>query len=437
LLVVGAVGCGGAKKALPGSGCVLNSDCNDGLSCTDMRCHVMCREAIDCGAGQLCAGPPGAGICLLPDEETCGLNSDCKLGLFCAIDLTCRTQCVNERDCPTATQKCVPSEVDVMTNVCAEPADLDDDDTLKPAADGGATPDDDAGVDASGSDAGADGVVGPVADAGQSGDAGEVVGESEPNEDREHATPYTPGTTVLGATGSAEDVDFYETVVPAGDLAGGYYQASITDVGEGRVKAIVYTASDDRIIHQASSPTNRGSLFFYWAAAREQKYRIEVNRAGSFAAPYKYALEIRYTRVNDAFEPNDNSDGSSPKQITLGMPITAYFFTGFKQMVIDADDYQDWFVVDLPAGMTTVRIDNVTGWRPQFDMIDAMGNPFSAARKVASAAGASIEHAFMVTTPGMYRAVIQGYASQPIDEADSEMTVPDNFTKPYTLTISQ
>ena len=43
----------------------------------------------------------------------------------------------------------------------------------------------------------------------------------------------------------------------------------------------------------------------------------------------------------------------------------------------------------------------------------------------------------MVTTPGMYRAVIQGYGKQPIDEADSEMMVPDNFTKPYTLTISQ
>ena len=101
-------------------------------------------------------------------------------------------------------------------------------------------------------------------------------------------------------------------VVPAGDPAGGYFQASITEVGEGRVKAIVYTASDNKIIHQAPAPNNGASLFFYWAGAREQKYRIEINRAGSFAAPYKYTFKIQYTKVNDAFEPNDTSAGDAP-----------------------------------------------------------------------------------------------------------------------------
>jgi hypothetical protein len=445
LLVVGAVGCDGGAKPLPGAGCVMNSDCHNPLSCTYGKCHVMCDEARDCDPGQLCAGPPGAGVCLLLDEQECGLNSDCPEGLFCAIDLTCRTQCENERDCTTGTQQCVPSVNDLNIKVCAEPPELEGD-MLKPAPppDAGASSDagssSDTGTDpsdASGSDAGADGAVGPAPDGGQSVDAGDVVGEIEPNEDRDHATPYTPGSTVTGWVSSAEDIDFYEVVVPASDLAGGYYQASITDVGEGSVRAIVYTASDNKIIHQAPG-SNGASLFFYWAAAPEQKYRIEVTRAGNFVAPYDYTLKIQYTRINDTFEPNDTSVGDAPKLVTLGMPITAYFFTGFKEMTINAADYEDWFLLDLAAGMTTVKVDTVaTDARLMFEMIDSGGNPVSAARKVASAAEATIDHSFMVTTAGKYRAVIRGYANQSIDEADNAMMVPGNFTNPYTLTVSQ
>lgn len=442
LLMLGAAGCGG--KRLPiGSMCVLSSDCNTGLSCTYGLCHEMCREAIDCDPGQLCAGPFGHGVCLLPDEQECGLNSDCPDYLFCAIDLTCRTQCANDRDCTTTTQECVPSVNNVDIKVCAEPPELVDD-MLKPPPppDGGTSPDAgaDAG-DASGSDAGADAAVESApdgGDAGPSADAGAVIEEMEPNEDWDHPTPYTPGTTVSGLVGSAEDVDYYEAVVPAGDLAGGYFQASITEVGVGRVSAVVYTVSDHRMIHQASGPSNGAALFFYWAGAREQRYRIEVSRGGGFAAPYKYAFKIEYTRVNDTFEPNDTSAGDAPKLITLGVPITAYFFTGFKEMTINGDDYQDWFFVDLGVGMTTVAIDHLIGdWRPLFEMTDATGALLPAARKVALNTGASIVgHSFMVTTPGRYRAAIQGYGNQPTP-AGNAMIPPDNFTKPYTLTISQ
>lgn len=260
--------------------------------------------------------------------------------------------------------------------------------------------------------------------------------EIEPNEDRDHATPYTPGTTVVGSVGGT-DVDFYETVAPAGDLAGGYYQASITDVGPGAIRALVYTATDNGMIHLVATTTAGGSLFFYWAAAPAQKYRIAINGSAN-AAPYNYTFKIEYTRVNDSFEPNDTRDVDASKLLTLGTPVTAYYFTGYKAMTIDVADYQDWFVFDLAAGVTTVKIDNqITNWRPLFEIIDALGNPLSAARTMGSTAGASIEHSFTVTTAGRYRAVIQGYANQAVDEADNGMTVPDNFRRPYTLTISQ
>ncbi len=445
LLVVGAIGCGGGARPLPGAMCEMNTDCNNPLSCSYGRCHVACDEARDCDPGQLCAGPPGAGVCLLPEEE-CGLNSDCPGELFCAIDLKCRTQCQNERDCTTLTQKCVPSVSDANVKVCAEPTELEDE-MLTPAPDAGASPDAgsstdaaaDAG-DASGSDAGADAAVESVPDGGQSADAadggGAVVGEMEPNEDRDHASPYTPGTTVTASVGTTTDVDFYETTVPADHLAGGYYQASITDVGEGAMRAVVYTKSDNNIVHQVTSTTNGASLFFYWAAAPGQTYRIEVGKGGNFAAAYNYTLKIQYTRVDDAFEPNDDRDNAKP--ITLGTPITAYCFTGFKTYQINPDDYQDWFEVVLAAGMTTVTINNpTTNWRPQFDMIDSLANPLTPARVIGSTAGASISHMFMVTNPGKYRASIQGYGGSIGREHDNGMTVPDNFKKPYILTISQ
>ena len=212
--------------------------------------------------------------------------------------------------------------------------------------------------------------VGPVPDGGDAAirrRRRRVIGEEmEPNEDRDHATPYTPGTTVtrLGSS-SAEDIDFYEIVVPAGDLAGGYYQASITDVGEGQVHASrLHRQRQQDHSPGDQAPSNGASLFFYWAGAPEQKYRIEINRAGSFAAPYKYTFKIQYTRVNDAFEPNDSAT-ATPQTGHPGYAHHGLLLHRFKEMAINADDYQDWFVVDLPAGMTTVRIDNVaTNWRP-------------------------------------------------------------------------
>ena len=187
-----------------------------------------------------------------------------------------------------------------------------------------------------------------------------------------------------------------------------------------------------------STGSQGGSLFFYWAAAPAQKYRIAINGSASVSAPYKYTFAIQYTKVNDTFEPNDTRDIDASKLLTLGTPISAYYFTGYKSMTINVPDYQDWFVFDLAAGMTTVKIDNpITNWRPLFEIIDALGNPIGAARALGSAAGAAIEHSFMVTTAGRYRAVIQGYGNQAVDEADNGTTVPDNFKRPYTLTISQ
>ena len=87
--------------------------------------------------------------------------------------------------------------------------------------------------------------------------------------------------------------------------------------------------------------------------------------------------------------------------------------------------------------MTTVKLANVPGnWRPQLDFIDSAGVAFADGRRIAMGAGQGFEFSFDVTAPGMYRASLKGYGSQSIAEAGRGM-VPENFTKPYTLTISQ
>jgi hypothetical protein len=84
--------CSGDKVA-PGRSCIVQSDCPSPLACSYGRCHVACREARDCGPKETCVAGPSGQICLLVDEASCALNSMCPLGLFCAQDLTCRSQC--------------------------------------------------------------------------------------------------------------------------------------------------------------------------------------------------------------------------------------------------------------------------------------------------------------------------------------------------------
>jgi hypothetical protein len=117
--VVLAAGCGDSKTIDPGTPCVLNSDCNNPLSCTYGKCHEGCRSTTDCRSGEKCTKVSGLGVCLLAAEVTCTVsNPVCGTSLVCASDLHCRSICANAvTDCMD-TQACV-------SGVCADQADLD------------------------------------------------------------------------------------------------------------------------------------------------------------------------------------------------------------------------------------------------------------------------------------------------------------------------
>jgi hypothetical protein len=113
------VGCSSSKKINVGTPCVLNSDCNNPLSCTYGTCHEACRSTADCStSGAECTKVSGLGVCLVPTERTCTVaNQTCATSLVCAIDLECRSTCTAAATDCMGGQACV-------SGVCADQADL-------------------------------------------------------------------------------------------------------------------------------------------------------------------------------------------------------------------------------------------------------------------------------------------------------------------------
>ena len=119
-VVVGCGGGGSSAKPTPGTGCNLNSQCDQPLVCTFQKCHAACAADKDCPTGQLCVKTTAAGVdggvagtvCQLPAEIKCVYNSQCMLPLVCARDEQCRNQCQTSVDC-------VMGQVCTTSGVCA------------------------------------------------------------------------------------------------------------------------------------------------------------------------------------------------------------------------------------------------------------------------------------------------------------------------------
>jgi hypothetical protein len=259
--------------------------------------------------------------------------------------------------------------------------------------------------------------------------------EPEPNDSRNQATSYSAGASVKGCLAAAADVDFYETTSPSSNPAGGYYQGAITDVGAGTVDVKVYTASDNAPLLQGTFTVDAGaSLFFYWAAAPGQTYRVAVAPFNPFSGAFLYTFKATYTAVTDAYEPNDTAAQAKP--IAVGTPISALFFTGHKAATITPDEWKDFYSFDLAAGMVTIKIDQVPSMvRPEVELYDGAGNRIGPARMFNNTPGGNIDVTTAVAR-GPHRLEVRIFTLAP-DTADEGMMVPDHFTKPYRLTVSQ
>jgi hypothetical protein len=229
--------------------------------------------------------------------------------------------------------------------------------------------------------------------------------------------------------------DYYEVVAPATDPSGGYFQASVTGVGSGGVAAQVYSAFDNGMLLLADGAPAGQSTFFFWAARPGEHYRVRLYLAGALVPTYAYTFKASYTRIDDPFEPNDNSD--APASLTLGTEISAYFFAGYNSSSPPVPD-QDWYAVTLAAGATTLTIRSVPhDLRMQFQVYDDKFSQIAATGSPGNNGGAGLDGAFTIVKPGTYRIGISAFSFVAGSVASRGTTLPDSFSRAYTLKVTQ
>jgi len=442
MLVLAVDGCTD-RKAAPGKACLVNTDCDSPLSCSFGKCHQTCREARDCDPGQDCVRGPDGNVCLLVQESKCGLNSDCVVGLFCAQDNKCRSQCEQAVDCATSTQQCV-----LPDKVCAEPRDISDG-MLNPPADGGAgNGGGGSGMSGAGGGAGSAGTTGTGGSAGSAGNAGSTGSggsagggqtivlpcdgvEPTANDTHAQATALAIGNTVQACVEAAADHDFYQVTVPA-DAAGGTLKIAITEVGAFRADAALYSSSDFAELESSTGGTNAQSVFFYVATTPGASYQLEMaawSPSSSMPAS-RYTVRATYTALPDPTEPNDTRFDA--KTITVGTPVQGYLFAGYASA--EEGSFDDYYKVTLAGGSATVNLDIVpANLAAQIWLYDPNGVMLKTASTSTPGGGLTVTNA--VTAGDHYVRV--GLWSGVNTQVGATMAVPDNFTRPYRFTVTQ
>lgn len=260
---------------------------------------------------------------------------------------------------------------------------------------------------------------------------------TEPNETRDTASPYGLSAPLTGCLDSSADVDMYSFTAPATDVAGGYVKLSFTDVGTaGSLEVNLYSAADNSRITNIYSTTDGGSLYGYLAVAPGVTYRIEV-KAVALQAPFRYTLLAAYTALADAYEPNDIRDTAKP--IPLGTAVTAFASTGYVGTPYDGVAFSDWYSVSLAAGMVTLKMSNVpTDIRGDIYLFGPDAQQVDEAYSIDEGANVTLTPADAVPA-GTYTVQVVPYAGGPVaaDKILPTALVPDHFTRPYTLLVTQ
>ena len=269
------------------------------------------------------------------------------------------------------------------------------------------------------------------------GDGGVTVGGTgcgfgEPNGTRETAKAITLGAAYTALCISADDeMDFYEFTAPV-DAAGGFVRVNLDAVGDGQVNATLFAASDNGEIENEYATTRGASVDLFASVAPGQKYRIQVEDFAGFRSEYKYNLSVTYTKFNDTFEPNDRREDA--KLITKGTPIEAFVATGHKAANIDDAEYDDWFAIDLTATTVSIKLENVPSTvNAEWEIY----SPTSASLEYeyGTNKGASVIKDVAIPQAGRHFVRVSYFSPEPV--ASGSGTIPEHFTKPYKLTVSQ
>jgi hypothetical protein len=187
------------------------------------------------------------------------------------------------------------------------------------------------------------------------------------------------------------------------------------------------------------SRTDGSSLHFFWAAAPGEKYRISVHDFAAFKVPYGYTLVASYTKLEDKSEPNDTRDDATA--LELGETAEAFYFSGLKSSVAPVAAYEDWFAFDANAAPITIRLEDVpTNIMPLVQLLDPTGKAIQFSDKTYNMTlGGGLDLSTSVAVGGALKLKVSIFASPPpaAGQSASPGELPDNFIRPYKLTVSQ
>lgn len=272
------------------------------------------------------------------------------------------------------------------------------------------------------------------------GSDGAVVGNGcnfgEPNNTRETATTIELNTLYKSVcvSGAGDTADFYEITAP-NDAAGGLVELQLSNVSTNGLPQVAVIASSDNGSVFSHYTTDEGSNLNLWfTVAAGAKYKLKVDRFAGDEPRYTYDLNLKYTKINDSFEPNDVK--ADAKDIVVGTPIQASASgNGPNGGDLPSKAYEDWYKVALGAGASVVTMSNVPAdYLCKVTVLDPAGNEVG--QNYSTTEGANCKVTLEATAAaGTYYVNVQPFALSPA-RANYGTTVPDSQTKQYTLLVS-
>ncbi len=263
------------------------------------------------------------------------------------------------------------------------------------------------------------------------------TGEGEPSNDSRRPTSYELGSEFVGCMGAKADAHFYEFTAAA-DRTGGYVQASVTGTGAGgarltaRLTAYDGTRTADLARFEPEGPG--AATTFFVAVAPAQRYRVAIANEGDFTVPYTYKLTTTYTPVLDGFEPNDTLEAATP--LAVDAPLQAYMFAGRHRAEDDPVDYHDYYRFTAVSGSVTIRIEDVPpNLAPRLTLFGFDGTEVA---RVSSGIKGSSVILKSPMPPGSGDLVVRVAPWSDAPQSTGRgSSLPDHFTRPYKLIVSQ
>jgi hypothetical protein len=268
---------------------------------------------------------------------------------------------------------------------------------------------------------------------GSSGDSCDGP-EANPNDDRDHATPYALGVATKACLQSVTDLDFYEFTLPSTPVQGGFVKIQITEVGTaGNIQATFFAVHDNGEFSSIYNGTVGGSAFGYFAGKAGATFRIRVGRYTTVDMPTPYTLTATFTGVNDVNEPNDDNPHATP--LTIGTPISGYLFAGHEDSTPPAPAaWDDRFKVTLPEGEMTFTVGVPPDIAGQIIIYNALGAEVDAQQDGTQGATLVLKHTVTTDEAGVWYAAVHPYGSATLEGTGS--TTPGFYSTPNTLTVT-